>query len=189
MIVQSWGNLGEDRAMTMTNGILLSGRMLLATWFLPQAFARLSNISGFAVSLSAKGVPYGEVVAAAVTLAGIVGPLALIVGIAPRLSASALIAATVITTGTLHRFWELAGAAARQAEQTLFLAQFGIIAALLLYLVTGPGAWSWQAWWRADPKKPKPAARNRKPSRPRAARPRPAPSRPSPSHEDLADAA
>jgi putative oxidoreductase len=174
--------------MTMTNGILLSGRVLLAAAFLPQAVARLSNISGFAVSLSAKGVPYDEVIAAAVTLVETVGPLALIVGVAPRLSACALITATVITMGTLHRFWDLAGAA-RQAEQTLFLAQFGIIAGLLLYLVTGPGAWSWQAWWRADPKKPKPAARNRKPSRPRAARPRPAPSRPSAADEDLADAA
>jgi putative oxidoreductase len=174
--------------MTMTNGILLVGRVLLATCFLPQAVARLSNISGFAVSLSAKGLPYGEATAAAVTLAETVAPLALIVGFAPRLSASALIAATAITTGTLHRFWDLAGAA-RHAEQTLFLAQFGIIAGLLLYLVTGPGAWSWQAWWRADAKKPKTAAKNRKPPRPRAARPRPVRSRPSPGNEDLADAA
>jgi putative oxidoreductase len=188
MTVQLWGNLGEGRAMMMTNGILLVGRVLLATCFLPQAVARLSNISGFAVSLSGRGVPYGEVIAAAVTLAGIVGPLALIVGVAPRLSACALITAMAITTGTLHRFWDLAGAA-RQAEQTLFLAQFGIIAALLLYLVTGPGAWSWQAWWRADARKPKPAAKNKKPPRPRAARPRPVPSRPSPADEDLADAA
>jgi uncharacterized membrane protein YphA (DoxX/SURF4 family) len=154
--------------MTMTNAILLSGRVLLAAAFLPPAVARLSNVSGFAVSLSAKGLPYGEVIAAAVTLAETVGPLALIVGIAPRLSASALIAATAITTGTLHRFWDLAGTA-RQAEQMLFLAQFGIIAALLLYLVTGPGAWSWQAWWRADAKKPKPAAKNKK--APRASSP------------------
>jgi putative oxidoreductase len=173
--------------MTMTNAILLSSRVLLATCFLPQAVARLSNISGFAVSLSAQGVPYGEVIAAAVTLAETVGPLALIAGFAPRLSACAMIAATVITTGTLHRFWDLAGAA-RQAEQTLFLAQFGIIAALLLYLVTGPGAWSWQAWWRADAKKPNPSAK-KKPQRPRAARPRPVPSRPSPADEKWADAA
>ncbi len=174
--------------MTMTNGILLVGRVLLATYFLPQAVARLSNISGFAVSLSAKGLPYGEVIAAAVTLAEIVGPLALIVGVAPRLSACALIAATTTTMGTQHRFWDLAGAA-RPAEQTLFLAQFGIIAGLLLYLVTGPGAWSWQAWWQADAKKPKPAAKNKKPPRPRAARPHSAPSRPSPADEKWADAA
>ena len=174
--------------MTMTNGILLVGRVLLATCFLPQAVARLSNFSGFAVSLSGRGLPYGEATAAAVTLAETVAPLALIVGFAPRLSASALIAATAITTGTLHRFWDLIGAA-RHAEQTLFLAQLGIIAGLLLYLVTGPGAWSWQAWWRADAKKPKTAAKNRKPPRPRAALPRPVPSRPSPGNEDLADAA
>jgi uncharacterized membrane protein YphA (DoxX/SURF4 family) len=174
--------------MTITNGILLSGRVLLAAGFLPPAVAQLSNISGFAVSLSAKGLPYGEVIAAAVTLAETAGPLALIVGVAPRLSACALIAATVITTGTLHRFWDLAGAA-RHAEQTLFIAQFGIIAALLLYLVTGPGAWSWQAWWRGEGKKPKPAAKNKKPPRARAARPRPVSSRPSPADEEMADAA
>jgi uncharacterized membrane protein YphA (DoxX/SURF4 family) len=158
-----------------TDGILLAGRVLLGACFLPPAVARLSNISGFAVSLSAHGVPYGEGIAAAVTLTETVGPLALIVGFTPRLSASALIAATVITTGTLHRFWALGGVA-RQVEQTLFMAQFGIIAALLFYLMTGPGGWSWQAWWRGEGKKPKPAAKKK-------------PSRPSLNDAELADAA
>jgi putative oxidoreductase len=167
--------------------ILLMGRLLLAACFLPTAVGRMANISGFAVSLSLKGLPYADALAAIVVLAETFGPLALILGLAPRTSACALIAATVITTGTMHRFWDFVGAA-RLAEQGIFVANLGVLAGLLFYLATGPGAWSWQAWWRAAGEKPKQAAR-KKPSRPRSPRPRPAPVRPNPADEEWADAA
>src|SRR5690349_13443200 len=91
------------------NGILLSSRLLLAGCFLPAAMGRVTNISGFAATLTMKGVPYGDVVATLIVLAEVFGPLALIFGLAPRLSASALIGALVVTTGTMHRFWEYGG--------------------------------------------------------------------------------
>jgi hypothetical protein len=102
--------------------------------------------------------------------------------LAPRSAAAALVAATVVTTGTLHRFWEVAGPAARQGEQAAFLAGAGLIAGLLFYAASGPGAWSWQAWWRGVANVPKAPAK--KQPRARAPRPRPAPAR-----EEFADAA
>jgi len=171
-----------------TNGILLLGRLLLAGCFLPPAIARLTNISGFAAALTLKGIPYGDIVATAIVVVEIVAPLALILGLAPRLSAAALIAAVAITTGTLHRFWEYGGLN-RQAEQALFLANLGVLSGLLFYLLMGPGAWSWQGWWSGMGAR-KPAKKKRQ-SRPRTAKPRPkpAPTRPLEDEDEFANAA
>ncbi|MDF2687931.1 MAG: hypothetical protein K0R61_163 [Microvirga sp.] len=171
------------------NGVLLLNRLLLAACFLPAAFGRALNISGFAATLTMKGMPYGDVVATVVVMAEIFGPLALVLGLAPRLSASVLIAALVVTTGTLHRFWDYGGLT-RQAEQAVFLSHLGVLAGLLFYTLTGPGAWSWQAWWRGAGSPSKPAkARKRQPSRPRNPKPRPAPVRQAMDDDELADAA
>ena len=67
------------------NGALLLGRVMLAGCFVPSGLAKLSNISGFAISLAAVGVPSPDAVATGCVLANIFGPLALIIGIAPRL--------------------------------------------------------------------------------------------------------
>ena len=168
------------------NGILLVGRLLLAGCFLPEAVGRLQNISGFAASLTLKGIPYADVVATLILLAEVFGPLALVFGLAPRLSASALIAALAVTTATLHRFWDYGGLT-RQAEQAVFLSHLGVLAGLLFYYLTGPGAWSWQAWWRGFGGAAKPAKKKRS-SRPRTPKPRPAPARGA-MDDDLADAA
>src|SRR5829696_5601667 len=181
--------MGEDRGAGV-NGILLLNRLLLAGCFLPVAIGRLSNISGLAAALTLKGMPYGDVVATAIVLAEVFGPLALIFGFAPRLSASVLIAALVVTTGTLHRFWDYGGLT-RQAEQAVFLSHLGVLAGLLFYTLTGPGAWSWQAWWKGvgSPSKPATKAKKRQPARPRNPKPRPAPVRQAVDDDELADAA
>ncbi len=180
-------SMGEGRT-GITNGILLLSRLLLAGCFLPNSIGRLSNISGFAASLTMKGIPYGDIVATLIVLAEVFGPLALILGLAPRLSASVLIVATAVTTGALHRFWTYGGLT-RYAEQAVFLAHLGVIAGLLLYFVSGPGAWSWQAWWRGLGGKPKAAPRKKRSPRSQAPRPRPAPARPAPDEDEYADAA
>ncbi len=177
--------MGEGRGVT--DGILLLSRLLLAGCFLPQAIGRLTNISGFAAGLTMKGIPYGDVVATVIVLAELFGPLALILGLAPRLSALVLIAATLVTTGALHRFWDYGGLT-RSAEQAIFLAHLGVVAGLLLTVVTGPGAWSWQGWWKGAGLKAKPAPKKKR-SRTQAPRPRPAPARPAAEEDDYADAA
>lgn len=133
----------------LVDGPLLLGRVLLAGCFVPSGLAKLSNISGFAVSLAAVGLPSPGAAATGCVLANVFGPLALIVGIAPRFTAGALIIVTATTTALLHRFWEYGGSL-RQMEQATFLVHLGIIAGLLFYMVSGPGAWSWQGWWRGQ---------------------------------------
>lgn len=159
----------QGRGTRVTNGVLLAGRLILAASLLPEGVARAANISGFGLQLWMKGMPYPTAVASGVVVAQLIGPLALILGCAPRLTAAVLIAASVTTTGIMHRFWELAGTA-RQAEQALFLAQAGMVAGLLFYAAAGSGAWSWQAWWKRDTAKPKAAARAKSRARPAAPR-------------------
>ncbi|WP_134497849.1 DoxX family protein [Microvirga pakistanensis] len=171
-----------------TNGILLLGRLLLAGCFLPTAIPRLANISGFAAALTMKGVPYGNIVATGIAVAEIAAPLAVILGLAPRLSAAALIATLAVTTGALHRFWEYGGLN-RQVEEALFLASSGIASALLFYLLVGPGAWSWQGW-RSGAITAKPARKKRQ-TRARTAKPKPKPAtvRPMEEEDEFANAA
>jgi len=159
------------------NGILLFGRVLLAASFAPYASAHVSNVSGLAFSLAQKGMPYSDAVAAMIVLAEVFGPLALLLGAAPRFAPAVLIAATVITTGALHRFWEFSGAA-RQLEQAIFTSQLGVLAGLVFASVSGPGSWALPVWWRglgtaaAKPAPKKKSSRPRSAAKPKAVKPR-----------------
>ena len=127
--------------------LLMLGRLMLAGCFVPSGLAKLSNISGFAISLAAAGLPSPHALATGCVLANVFGPLALIAGVAPRLAAGALIVVTTLTTALLHRFWDYGGSV-RHMEQATFVMHLGMIAGLLFYMVSGPGAWSWQGWRR-----------------------------------------
>lgn len=157
------------RGTDVKDGALLAGRLILVGSLLPEAVARAANVSGFALQLWMKGMSYPTAVASAVVVAELMGSIALLLGVAPRFTAPALIATTVVTTGILHRFWEVAGAA-RQAEQALFLAHAGLVAGLLFCAAAGAGAWSWHAWWRRDTAKTKSGARKKPRRRPTAPR-------------------
>ena len=129
-------------AERMTNGILLAGRLILAGCLVPTALARVLNPSGFAVTLATEGLPFATEVAAGAVVIGAVGPLALAVGVLPRATALLLIVYTILTTLLLHRFWEFGGVF-RHAEQSAFIADMALIAAMLFYMQAGPGEWSW----------------------------------------------
>ena len=176
--------------MSGSDAALLAARILLASSFIPPAATHVSNVSGLAASLTLKSMPSATIVAAAVTVAEVVGPALLVLGIAPRLTAGVLMGAVVITTGTLHRFWDMSGGA-RSLEQAIFMAQLGIAAALLLYFLSGPGRWSLRAWMRGTETAKHAGRKKSSPqrSRPRSSRPQPGAARPAASDDELADAA
>jgi putative oxidoreductase len=176
--------------MSGSDGALLTARILLAASFIPPAATHVSNISGLAASLALKGMPSADIVAAAVTVAEVVGPALLLLGVAPRLTAGVLKGAVVITAGTLHRFWDMSGGV-RNLEQAVFMGQLGIAAALLLYFVSGPGRWSLRTW-RKGAETAKHAGRKKSSpqrSRQRSSRSQPGTTRPATSDDELADAA
>lgn len=155
----------------MKDWVLLGARLTLAACLLPTATAHVFNLSGLALSFWMKGMPLSHGVAAACATAELFGVLALALGLAPRLTVSAVAASLVITTGTLHRFWDVAGPG-RALEQAAFVAGAAMLAGLALYAVTGPGAWSWQGFWNPV-EAPAPEPARKKASRPRKPRPKP----------------
>src|SRR6476661_4097808 len=143
-----------DRANDLA---LLLGRLLMAALFLPSGITKLLGFSGFAASLATKGLPYPEVWAAAAIAIEVLGPIALALGFFPRLTALFLIAFVVMATGTTHRYWEFAEAAARRAQEVNFYKNVGIVAGLLFYFVSGSGAWSFARRRSAEGRQPQAA--------------------------------
>src|SRR3954447_26841918 len=101
-------------------GALLLGRLALAACVAPSGIAHAMNISGFAALLAKQGLPFPHGLATAGVLIEVFGPVAVVLGLAPRLSAALLVLVEGSSALALHRFWAMDGAA-RQVEQALFL--------------------------------------------------------------------
>ncbi|MGU3539327.1 DoxX family membrane protein [Methylobacterium sp. A54F] len=164
------------------DGLFLASRLLLAAALLPTGIARALNVSGFALTLAGAGVPAPNAVATAAVVVQVFGPLAVILGVMPRITGIALAAFAAVMAGLLHPFWQF-GAAAALSERTLFLADLGLAGGYLIHALAGPGAWSWQGWRRALPGAAQDAPRGSKspakaPAKAAAPRKRSAPGRP-----------
>ena len=169
----------------MRNWALLLARLTIAGCVLPAAVAHASNISGFALAFWMKGMPVPHAVATACVMAELAGALFLVLGLLPRLTASAVICSLVITTGTFHLYWDVVGAA-RAPERPIFIGNLAVVAGLTYYALIGPGDWSWRALWagvRSSPAKLSESARKK----PTGARPPRA--KKAPAQEELAEAA
>ncbi len=129
---------------------LLAARLLLAAALMPTGIARALNVSGFALTLAGAGMPFPNAVATTAVVVQVFGPLALILGVLPRLTGLALALFAAATACVLHAFWQFTGPAL-VAERTLMLADLGLAGGYLLYAMTGPGAWSWQGWRMGSP--------------------------------------
>jgi putative oxidoreductase len=125
-----------------TNDVaLLAARLSVAALFLPAGVSKLFGLSGFSSSLAAKGVPFPELLAALGVAAEIIGPIGLVLGVFPRLTALLLIAFTVGATLISHSYWTFP-AEAQASQQTHFFKNLAIIGGLLFYFVSGSGAYS-----------------------------------------------
>jgi putative oxidoreductase len=127
---------------TRTNdAALLLGRLAIAALFLPAGVRKLSNLGGFAASLAEKGLPYPDLLALLGAGAEVIGPVALILGVAPRLTAALLAGFTVVATLISHSFWTYPEAQ-QAAQQTQFFKNAAITGGLLFYYVSGAGSFS-----------------------------------------------
>jgi putative oxidoreductase len=120
---------------------LLIGRVLMAALFLPSGIGKAMGFEGFTKMLGGQGLPYPEVLAGIAIAIEILGPIALIIGVFPRITALVLIAFVIAATGIAHRFWEFAEPA-RRAQEISFYKNIGIVGGLLFYFASGAGAWA-----------------------------------------------
>jgi putative oxidoreductase len=120
---------------------LFFGRLLVAALFLPSGFNKLMAFSTFASSLAAKGIPYPTVIAGIMVAAEFLGPLALLVGLWPRWTASALIG---FTSASLWMAYGQSGlnVLLRPQQSVELFERLAIIGGLLFYFSSGPGGWS-----------------------------------------------
>jgi putative oxidoreductase len=116
-------------------------RLLFAVLLLPGGINKLLHFSKFAASVSAKGVPYAKVVAVLTVTIEMTGPIALIFGLWPLLTALALIALTLVTTWSTYGLGTF-GAVFKQPQPIPLIKNLAVIAGLLFYAASGPGAWS-----------------------------------------------
>jgi putative oxidoreductase len=122
---------------------LLIGRLLMASLFLTAGIPKLLQGygGGFAKYLGTLGVPNPEIVGVVAVAIEVLVPIALILGLWPRISALLLMAFVIAATVLAHRFWEFPEAQ-QQMQMNQFLKNIAIIGGLLFYYVSGPGAWS-----------------------------------------------
>jgi putative oxidoreductase len=117
--------------------VLLRAHLAVAALFLPAGIGKLSNLAGFTAMLTSKDVLFPDLLAVLGVAAEILGPVELILGVSPRLTALLLIGFTLVASLISHSFWTFADAAQVARQQTQFLKNLAIIGGLLFYFVSG----------------------------------------------------
>jgi putative oxidoreductase len=127
---------------SVNNTFLLVGRLLMASLFLSTGIPHaLDYGSGLAKYIAALGGPYPEILAVIATAVEVLGAIALILGVLPRITALALVAFVIVAAGLAHRYWQYP-AAQQSMQMAHFFKNTALIGGLLFYYVSGPGAWS-----------------------------------------------
>ena len=117
----------------------LFGRLVLAWYFLSQAYRYAIDWNNTAVLLSMRNMPAAPVVLAAAVAAAVLGSLSLLVGFRARAGAFVLLTITVALTIALHDFWHIRAAIARNADYDIFARNVAIAGGLLLVIGLGAG--------------------------------------------------
>lgn len=116
---------------------LLLGRLLMAALFLPSGLEKATDISRYTTSFADMGLPNPWTLAVLAAVAEIAGGIALILGVASRLTAALLIVFVIAATMSAHVFWTDPAFAEQKIQ---FFKNLAIIGGLLFYYASGPGA-------------------------------------------------
>ena len=137
--------------MTRTNdAALLVARLALAALFLPSE-SRSFQISAASLRCWPGRGAVSGLARALGAAAETVGPVALILGVAPRLTAVLLIGFTVVASLLSHSFWTFSDLSQATQQRTQFLKNMAIVGGLLFYFVSGAGGFSLPGILRGRP--------------------------------------
>jgi putative oxidoreductase len=117
----------------------LLGRWILAWFFLTQAYRYALDWNNTALLLTMKNVPSPPVLLLIALIGVVLGSLSLLLGFYTRAGALALFTITVAATVTLHDYWHLRAAEARNADYDIFVRNVAIAAGLLMLIGMGSG--------------------------------------------------
>ena len=109
----------------------LLGRLVLAWFFLTQAYHYALDWNDTAILLTMKNVPTPPVLLLTALTGIVLGSISLVLGFRTRAGALALFAITIGATVTMHDYWHLRAAAARSADFDIFARNMAIAGGLL----------------------------------------------------------
>ena len=122
----------------------LPGRILFSLIFLATAFTHLQpQTMAYAAS---HGVPAAHLLVPLSGILAIVGGLLIAFGFATRLGALLIVAFLIPVTLTMHDFWAVHDAAARQMQLANFMKNVALLGGALVIFAFGAGALSVDAW-------------------------------------------
>ena len=115
------------------------GRVVLAWFFLTQAYRYALDWNNTATLLSMKQVPSPPIVLLLGLTGIILGSASLLLGLRTRTGALVLFAITIAATVTLHDYWHIQSAAARAADFDIFARNIAIAGGLMALIGMGGG--------------------------------------------------
>jgi putative oxidoreductase len=133
--------------MTTTNtnsfqdAMALLGRLLIAYYFVPEGWSKITGFAGTVAYIAGKGVPLPEVCAAIAIAAELGLGLMLLFGFKARWAALALAVYVAVITPIFHNYWALP-AAQVMMQKISFGKNLAIIGGLLAFAAFGAGRFS-----------------------------------------------
>ena len=118
------------------------GRLVLAWFFLTQAYHYALDWNDTAILLTMKNVPTPPVLLLTALTGIVLGSVSLVLGFRTRAGALALFAITIAATVTMHDYWHLRAAAARSADFDIFARNMAIAGGLLILIGMGSGGFA-----------------------------------------------
>ena len=115
------------------------GRMVIAWFFLSEAWARLAGFDATITLMRMQHIPAAPPLLVLALLAMLLGSLSLIAGFHTRHGAMLLFGFTVVVSVLMHAYWTLTDPVARAADYDIFIRNIAIAGGLLLLVGMGPG--------------------------------------------------
>ena len=129
-------------ARMMKDTGLLLGRVLLGVIFVNSGFGKLMHLEAFGQSLASRGVPMSGPLSVLGALVEFLGGIAVVIGLQVRWASALMILFVIVATLISHRYWEIADAAGRRAQETQFMKNLSILGGFLLLMASGGGRFS-----------------------------------------------
>ncbi|HEX5212935.1 MAG TPA: DoxX family protein [Pseudolabrys sp.] len=133
----------DSLANSMSDIILLLGRILLGWVFVRSGFPKMFDIAHVAASFPPRGIPaFMAYISVPVEF---FGGLALIFGLATRYVSLLFVVFILVATFSSHRYWNFP-AAQQVAQASNFYKNLGILGGVFFLFAVGPGRLSFDSW-------------------------------------------
>jgi putative oxidoreductase len=130
----------DGLAASTSDIVLLIGRIMLGWIFLRSGYGKMFDIGAVAASFPPRGIP--AFMAYISVPAEFFGGLFLILGLATRYVTLLMVVFMLVATFSSHRYWEVAEAAARRAQDMNFWKNISMLGGVCLLFVCGAGRFS-----------------------------------------------